>query len=140
MHVFLNNPFILYIIIIDIDNPSLYVGLQTKEKFACPVCGPKIKSRHSKSLGNEVFDEYRHFLDSKNHRHRTTEKHLFNGKQETALKPQRMTPHLWKLQYNRNLQGTYESSYIKCFEIFIYCVFFTVIDIDLCNFFINYHS
>ena len=82
---FLNNTFILYIIIIDIDNPSLYVGLQIKGKFACPVCGHKIKSHHFKSLGNEVFDKYKHFL-SKNHRYRTTEKHLFNGKQETALK------------------------------------------------------
>ena len=39
----------LYIIIIDIDIPYLYiVGLQTKGKFACPVCGPKIKSHRSK--------------------------------------------------------------------------------------------
>ena len=67
MHVFLNISFILHIIIIEIDIPSLYVGLQTKGKFACPVCGPKMKSRHSKSLLKEVFDEYRHFL-SKNHR------------------------------------------------------------------------
>ena len=36
-------------------------------------------------------------------------KNLFNGKKETALKPPRMTPHLWKLQYNRNRQaGMYE--------------------------------
>ena len=90
---FLNNPFILYIIIINIDNPSLYVGLHTKEKFACPVCGPKIKSLRSKSLGKKVFNEYRHFL-SKNHRYRTIEKHIFNGKEETALKPQRMTSHM----------------------------------------------
>ena len=48
------------------DNPSLFVGLQTKGKFACRVCGPKIKSRRSKNLGKEVFDEYRNFL-SKNH-------------------------------------------------------------------------
>ena len=115
-HVFLNNSFILCIFIIDIDNSSLCVGLQTKGKFACLVCGPKTKSRRSKSLGNEVFDEYRHFL-SKNHRYQTTEIHLFNKKKETALKPQIMTPHLWKFQYNRNRQGTYESSYIKCYEI-----------------------
>ena len=38
----------------------------------------------------KVFDEYRNFL-SKNHKYRTTEKDLFNGKQETGLKPQRMT-------------------------------------------------
>ena len=67
MHVFINIPFILYIIVIDIDIPYRYAGLETKGKFACPVCGPKIKSRHSKSLRKEVFDEYRHFL-SKNHR------------------------------------------------------------------------
>ena len=121
MHVFLNNPFILYIIIIDIDNPSIYVGLQTKGKFASPVCGPKIKFRRSKSLGKEVFDEYMHFL-SKNHRYRTTEKHLFNGKQETALKQQRMTPHICKFQYNISCQGMYESSYMKCYEFFLLCV------------------
>ena len=67
-------------IIIDIDIPYLnIVVLQTKGKFACLVCGPKIKSHHSKNLRKEVFDEYRHFL-SKNHRYRTTEKHIFNGK------------------------------------------------------------
>ena len=93
MHVFLNNPFILYIIIIDIDNPSLYVGFQTNGKIASPVCGPMIKSCRSKSLRKEVFDEYRHFL-SKNHRYRTTVKHVFNGKHNTALKPPRMTHHL----------------------------------------------
>ena len=75
---FVNNPFILYIIIIGIDNPSLYVGIQTKEKFACPFCGPKIKYCHSKSLGKEVFDEYRNFL-SKNHRYRTTKKKYSMG-------------------------------------------------------------
>ena len=78
MHLFLNNPFILYIIIIDIDNPSLYVGLHTKGKFACPVCGPKIKSCLSKRLRKEVFDEYRHLL-SKNNRYQTTEKNYSMG-------------------------------------------------------------
>ena len=103
-------------IIIDIDIPYLnIVGLQTKGKFACPVCGPKIKSRRSKRLRKEVFDEYRHFL-SKNHRYRKTEKNIFNGKQETALKPRRMTPHLWKMQYNINIHhGTYGSSYMNCY-------------------------
>ena len=60
-------------------NPYLYVDIQTKGKFACPVSGPKIKSFHSKILQNEVFDEYRHFL-SKNHRYQTIEKHIFDGK------------------------------------------------------------
>ena len=63
--------------IFDIDIPYLNIaGLQTKGKFACPVCGPKIKYRRSKSLRKEVFDEYRHFL-SKNHRYRKTEKKYF---------------------------------------------------------------
>ena len=47
---FLNISFILYIIIIDIDIPSLYVGLQTKEKFACPICGPKDQISSFKKL------------------------------------------------------------------------------------------
>ena len=60
--------------IFDIDIPYLnIVGLQTNGKFACPVCGPKIKSHHSKSLRKEVFDEYSHFL-SRNHMYRKTEK------------------------------------------------------------------
>jgi hypothetical protein len=52
-----------------------------------------------------VFYEYRH-LNPKNHRYRTTEKHLFNGKEETGLKPRIMTPHLWRLEYKRNCQDT----------------------------------
>ena len=101
LHVFLNNPLRIIDIII---NPT-FAGLQTKGRFACPVCVPKIKSRRSKNLGNEVFYEYRHFL-SKNRRYCTIEKHIFNGKEETGLKPRRMTPHLWRLEYNRNHQGT----------------------------------
>jgi hypothetical protein len=74
-------------------------------KFSCPVCGPKMKSRRSKCLGKEVFDEYRNFL-SKNNKYRTTKKYFFNGKQENGLKPQRMTPPLRKLAYGRiNPQG-----------------------------------
>jgi hypothetical protein len=35
-------------------------------------------------------------------------KDIFNGKQETRLKPPRMTPHLWKLAYERiNPRGTH---------------------------------
>ena len=50
-------------------------------------------------------------------------KKLFvNGKQETALKPQRMTPHLWKMQYNRNLHhGTYGSSHMNCYVFHVVC-------------------
>lgn len=87
--------------IIDI-NPSL-AYIQMKGKFSCPICGPKMKSHHSTSLGKEVFDEYRNF-PSKNHdRYRASEKHIFNGKEEIELKPWRMKPDLWKLEYNRNL-------------------------------------
>ena len=120
-----------YIIIIDNVNPStLYVGLQTKRKFPCPVFGPKIKSRHSKSLRNDVFDEYMHFL-SNNHRYQTTNKPILNGKQEIALKPQRMTPHIWKLQYNRNHQGTYISN---CLSIIIYEMFWIFFNCVLFNY------
>jgi hypothetical protein len=73
-------------------NPYV-VGLQTKGKIACPVCGLRMKSRHLRSLENDVFDEYRHFLPN-NHRYRTTKKHNLNGKEDNAIKPQRMTPHL----------------------------------------------
>ena len=46
----------------------------------------------------------------------TTERNIFNGKQDIALKPPRMTPHLWKMQYNRNRHhGTYGSSYMNCY-------------------------
>jgi hypothetical protein len=31
-----------------------------------------------------------------------TDKHLFNGKEESGIKPRRMTPHLWKLEYNKS--------------------------------------
>ena len=124
---------------IDIFNPIIYhlAGLQTKGKFACPICGPKMKSRRSTSLGKQVFDEYRHFLH-RNHKYRTTEKHLFNGKEETTSKPRRMTPRLWKLEYNRINRQSYTSdqivylSYMICFEfIFLYCVvLFTDVVID----------
>ena len=82
-----------------------FVGLQTKVKFACPVCGPKMKSHHSKSLRKQVFDENRHFLH-RNHKYQITKKYIFNGLEETTSKPQRMTPHLWKLAYNKiNCRG-----------------------------------
>ena len=58
------------------------LGLQTKGKFAYPICGPKMKSHHLRSLGKQVFDEFRHFLHN-NHRYQISEKHLFNGKEET---------------------------------------------------------
>ena len=59
-----------------------------------------MKYRHSPNLRKMVFDEFRHFL-SRNHKSRTTKKHLFNDKEETGLKPGRMTPQLWNLEYNR---------------------------------------
>ena len=75
------------------------LGLQTNEKFVCLFCGPKMKSRHSRSLGKSVFDEFRKFLHN-NPKYQITEKHIFNEKEETTSKSQRMTPHLWKLEYD----------------------------------------
>ena len=55
---------------------------------------------------------------------------IFNGKQETALKPRRMTPHLWKMQYNRNRHhGAYGSSYMNCMYFNFYRELFTVVAI-----------
>ena len=52
-----------------------------------------------------MFDEFIHFLHN-NNRYRIAEKYLFNGKEETTSKARRMTPHMWKLEYNRmNRQG-----------------------------------
>ena len=84
-----------------------------------------MKSRHSKSLGKQVFDECRHFLH-RNHKYRSTKKHLLNGKEETTSNPQRMKPHLWKLEYIRiNCQGNVILPNSLCLEfIFFYCVFF----------------
>ena len=77
-----------------------------------------------------MFDENRHFLH-KNHKYQITKKHLFNGKEETTSKPQRMTPRLWKLAYNKiNHRGNVIPSDGFCFKfIFRYCVLF----IDACE-------
>jgi hypothetical protein len=64
-----------------------------------------MKYRHLNFLGKMAFDEYRHLLP-KNHRYCTIKKNIFNGKEETGLKARRMTPHLWRLEYNRNRKGT----------------------------------
>jgi hypothetical protein len=56
---------------IDIGSNPYVIGLQKKGKFACPICGPRMKSFHLKFLGKEVFYEFSHFLH-KNHRYRTT--------------------------------------------------------------------
>ena len=76
-----------------------------------------------------MFDEYRHFLSKKN-KYRKNEQNIFNGKKETALKPQRMTPHLWNMQYNRNLHhDTNGSSYMNCYVFYFYCELFIVVSI-----------
>jgi len=70
-----------------------------------------------------VVDEYRKFL-SKNQSYLSTKKHIFNGKEETILRPWRMTPCAWKLQYNRVSQGmdriVYVSLYMICLDYFIF--------------------
>ena len=50
-------PSLIILRIIDIKFNTSIAGLQTKGKFTGLVCGPKMKSRHSRSLGKEVFDE-----------------------------------------------------------------------------------
>ena len=106
---------------------------QKKRKFTCPICGPKMKSCHSKSLGKQVFDEYRHFLH-KNHKHWIAKKHIFNGKEEKTSKPWRMTPHVLKLEYNRmNHWGNVTPSdvgFLMKFK-FGYCLLFTNAIIDV---------
>ena len=62
------------------------LGLQTKGKFACLVCGLKMKSSHSRSLGKQVFNEFRNFLHN-SHKYQIVEKHIFNGKEETSSRP-----------------------------------------------------
>ena len=64
MHVFKIIPS-LYILKNDMFNPSP-TGLQTKGKLACPVFGPNMKSYCSRSLGKQLFDEYKHFINIQN--------------------------------------------------------------------------
>ena len=73
-----------------------------------------MRSHRSRSLRKEVFDEYKHFL-SKKHSYQTNEKYIFNGKEETRLKPRRMTPSLWMKQYKRYLyhQGMDQIVYVS---------------------------
>ena len=55
-------------------------------------------------------------------------KHIFNGKEETRLRPWRMTLGLWKLQHNRISQRMdqiiYLSIYMKCLDYFIFLLHF----------------
>ena len=46
---------------------------------------------------------------------RQREKHIFNGKEDTRLKPQRVTPCLWKTQYKIYLdcQGMDQIVYVS---------------------------
>jgi hypothetical protein len=96
-----------------------------------------MKSHHSRILRNEASDEYRHFL-TKNHRYRTTKKYIFNLKEEVGIKPRRMTPNLWKSEYNRlKRQGkhlVYVSSYILMFYYFnFYRIMFIISNNYCCN-------
>lgn len=45
-----------------IDIIPYLTGFQTKDKFACLVCGHKMVHWCSRSLGKEVFEEYTNFL------------------------------------------------------------------------------
>jgi hypothetical protein len=91
-----------------------------------------MKSCQSKSLEKEVFDEYRHFL-SKKHKYHTTGNDIFNGKHKIGLKPQRMTPHLCKLAYDKiNPRCTHFFMYHKWNHVlkfyFNYSIYFIAFD------------
>ena len=89
-----------------------------------------MKCRHSRSLGKQVFDEFRHFLHN-NHRYWISKKHLFNGKEETSSRPRRMTPHLWKLEYDRlNRRGNVQFVIRSLKFVFWYYLIFTNAIID----------
>lgn len=50
--------------------------------------------------------------------------YIFNGKEETGLRPWRMTPHAWKLQYKS--LSRYESNFlcINIHDMFgLFCIF-----------------
>ena len=69
------------------------VGLQTKGKFSCFVCGPRVISRRSKSLRTKVFDEYRYLLH-KNHRYWTIRNIFLMGRKRLEK-----TLEEWHLNY-----------------------------------------
>ena len=89
-----------------------------------------MKSHHSRSLGKQVFDEFRNFLHN-NHKYRISKKHLFNGKEETSSRSRRMTPHLWKLEYDwLNRRGNVQFVIRSLKFLFWYCLIFTNAIID----------
>ena len=71
-----------------------------------------------------MFDENRNFL------FKSAKKHIFNGKEETTSKPQRMTHHLWQLKYNR-VWGNVSPPNGLCLEIIYFnCVLLAKYVID----------
>ena len=92
-----------------------------------------MKSHYSKSLGKQVFNEHRQFLQKK-YKYQIYEKHVFNGKEETTPKLKKMIPHMWKLEYNRmNRQGNLipsDASFHMKFK-FGYCILFNNDIIDV---------
>ena len=65
-----------------------------------------------------------------NDRYQTIEKTKFNGKEENGKKPWRMTPHLWKLEYNRHRHGmqiVYVAyKYVILWILYFYWIFSTM--------------
>ena len=68
---------------------GLISGCVTKGYKGCPVCGPQVESRFSKSLRKNIFQGHRRYL-SENHPFRFM-KDSFNGKPEHRSKPTRVT-------------------------------------------------
>ena len=68
------------------------------DTFSTIIIGIEL-SKNIFSIGKKVFNEFRNFLHN-NHKYQITEKHLFNEKEETKSRPRKMTPHVWKLEYN----------------------------------------
>ena len=58
-------------------------------------------------------------------------KNIFNGKEETSTRPWRMTPHLWKLEYEwLNRRGNVQFVVWNLKFVFWYCLIFTNVVID----------
>jgi len=72
----------------------MFVELSTKGYHACHICGPNLHAWYSKNLNKCVYPEYRRFLPL-NHEMRRKDKKHFNGKEEKALPPYRMSPNDW---------------------------------------------
>jgi len=68
---------------------GLISGCATKGYQGCPICGPNVDSRFSRSLRKNIFQGHRRYLPAEHHLRFMTE--VFNGKEEHRCKPSRVT-------------------------------------------------